>query len=720
MKKVVFAAVRGMRSALVAVIAIVATGAGLVVANNYTMSQGTGTTFASALISAVNYAQMIICDASTGTTACAGVNGSGQLAVAGPVTNAGTFATQLTGATNNINNIAGTVSLPTGASTSALQTTGNTALTTINTTLGSPFQAGGSIGNTAFTANAGTNLNTSALALETGGNLAQIVTDFGAPGATACTTDTASCNLNQQMQRNNQRLTTINTTLGTPMQQTGGSVQLAAGTNLAGKVGIDQTTVGTTNGVSLAQIGATTVSTGTGAVGTGSQRVAVGADSAVLAGSALGLTTGSPLFVAGGSPNSTTMQSAAVANGNGTVLTVSNYGAALVNVNCSVACSGGTTVNFEGTDSTGTFFSIAAYPVAGGASVTTATTTGQFLVPVTGLTSVRARISAYSAGTITVTGTSFFGTFPAVSTATGGTSATDAANFTAGTSSGTPAMGQFTSGGATACVTGHECTVGITAGRAFLTDLSSQAGTAITSVPSSYGTAPTGNVIGVNAFVTNTNANGSATSANSSPVVIASDQAAVAIKAASASIASGAVASGAIASGAIASGAVASGAVSSGAFAAGSIGSGAIASGAIASGAFAAGSFVNATAGDPCMFQAKTNVPISTATGTVALVAAVSAKKIYVCSLTLIANAAVAVSLSEGSGATCGTSNQAGVIGVATNGTAANGLSLAANGGLTLGNGGGTVAQTATANNTLCLFQSGTVQIAGNMTYVQQ
>jgi hypothetical protein len=40
--------------------------------------------------------------------------------------------------------------LPSGAATSALQTTGNTALSTINTTLGSPFQAGGSIGNTAF------------------------------------------------------------------------------------------------------------------------------------------------------------------------------------------------------------------------------------------------------------------------------------------------------------------------------------------------------------------------------------------------------------------------------------------------------------------------------------------------------------------------------------------------------------------------------------------
>lgn len=49
------------------------------------------------------------------------------------VSNSGTFATQLTGATNNINNISGTISLPTGASTSALQTTGNTSLSSIDT-----------------------------------------------------------------------------------------------------------------------------------------------------------------------------------------------------------------------------------------------------------------------------------------------------------------------------------------------------------------------------------------------------------------------------------------------------------------------------------------------------------------------------------------------------------------------------------------------------------
>lgn len=74
------------------------------------------------------------------------------------VTNAGTFAVQASQTGNwDIRNITGTVVLPTGAATSALQSTGNTALTTINTTLGSPFQAGGSIGNTTFAVtNAGT------------------------------------------------------------------------------------------------------------------------------------------------------------------------------------------------------------------------------------------------------------------------------------------------------------------------------------------------------------------------------------------------------------------------------------------------------------------------------------------------------------------------------------------------------------------------------------
>jgi hypothetical protein len=84
-------------------------------------------------------------------------------------------------------------------------------------------------GSWTVTANAGTNLNTSALALDT--SVGTTNTDLGAPGSTACSTDTASCSLNQQMQRLAQRLTTVNTTLGTPLQA-GGTVVANAGTNL--------------------------------------------------------------------------------------------------------------------------------------------------------------------------------------------------------------------------------------------------------------------------------------------------------------------------------------------------------------------------------------------------------------------------------------------------------------------------------------------------------
>lgn len=57
-----------------------------------------------------------------------------------------------------------------------------------------------------------------------------------------------------------------------------GVVGLNAGTNLVGKVGIDQTTPGTTNAVSLSHIGSTAVATGNGIAGTGVQRVTIASD----------------------------------------------------------------------------------------------------------------------------------------------------------------------------------------------------------------------------------------------------------------------------------------------------------------------------------------------------------------------------------------------------------------------------------------------------------
>ena len=71
-------------------------------------------------------------------------------------------------------------------------------------------------------------------------------------------------------------------------------VALTAGSALAGKFGVDQTTPGTTNGVSLSQIGSTTTATGNGTTGAGVQRVTIASDqtafsvnSALTAGTAL-------------------------------------------------------------------------------------------------------------------------------------------------------------------------------------------------------------------------------------------------------------------------------------------------------------------------------------------------------------------------------------------------------------------------------------------------
>lgn len=69
---------------------------------------------------------------------------------------------------------------------------------------------------------------------------------------------------------------------------------LPAGTNLMGKVGIDQTTVGTTNGVSLAQIGSTTIASGNGTASAGVQRVAVISDNSAVAGFGVAATGGAP------------------------------------------------------------------------------------------------------------------------------------------------------------------------------------------------------------------------------------------------------------------------------------------------------------------------------------------------------------------------------------------------------------------------------------------
>jgi hypothetical protein len=120
---------------------------------------------------------------------------------------------------------------------------------------------------------------------------------------------------------------------------------------------------------------------------------------------------------------------------------------------------------------------------------------------------------------------------------------------------------------------------------------------------------------------------------------------------------------------------------------------------------------------DPCAQAVKSNVAIATSSGNVQLVAPVAAKKVYICSLVTVGATASVQSIIEGTGGACTTSAEAAVIGSTTS---ASGMSFAANGGFAYGNGGATVGVTATLANGICLLQTGTAAIAGNMTYVQQ
>ena len=105
-------------------------------------------------------------------------------------------------------------------------------------------------------------------------------------------------------------------------------------------------------------------------------------------------------------PTAGTLQSAAVANGAGTVLSTVGEAVAILTVNCS-SCSGGTTVTFKGSQDGTNYTAINAAQLGTNTISSTTATAGltYWQVPVSGLSSIEAVISAYSAGTVTVTGT---------------------------------------------------------------------------------------------------------------------------------------------------------------------------------------------------------------------------------------------------------------------------------------------------------------------------
>jgi hypothetical protein len=120
---------------------------------------------------------------------------------------------------------------------------------------------------------------------------------------------------------------------------------------------------------------------------------------------------------------------------------------------------------------------------------------------------------------------------------------------------------------------------------------------------------------------------------------------------------------------------------------------------------------------DPCKAHAKLYASISQ-TGNTQLVTGTTSKKIYVCSIHLVAAAATNVAVVEGTGTVCGT-GAAGVGGFG-GATAATGWNFAANGGIALGNGDSSLGAEGTSGDNLCIFNSGSGQVSGGISYVVQ
>jgi hypothetical protein len=116
-----------------------------------------------------------------------------------------------------------------------------------------------------------------------------------------------------------------------------------------------------------------------------------------------------------------------------------------------------------------------------------------------------------------------------------------------------------------------------------------------------------------------------------------------------------------------------------------------------------------------CTNELKTFFPVDIVTATTVLVATgVGGQHVYICSLALVTALANNVAIVAGTGATCGTST-AGMLGGAT---AAEGLNLAANGGITLGSGSGSVARTESTGDSVCIITSAATQLSGVIGYV--
>ena len=120
---------------------------------------------------------------------------------------------------------------------------------------------------------------------------------------------------------------------------------------------------------------------------------------------------------------------------------------------------------------------------------------------------------------------------------------------------------------------------------------------------------------------------------------------------------------------------------------------------------------------DPCSSTGKTYLPINISTATTTEITpslAGASNYYYVCSLVLVTASANNVAVVDDDSDGCGSVTA----GMAGGTTAASGFNLAANGGLTFGNGMGSVFKTNGTNRVVCLVTSAATQLSGTMTVV--
>jgi len=129
----------------------------------------------------------------------------------------------------------------------------------------------------------------------------------------------------------------------------------------------------------------------------------------------------------------------------------------------------------------------------------------------------------------------------------------------------------------------------------------------------------------------------------------------------------------------------------------------------------AQGQFAMGQGLDPCKSQTKLYASINQTANT-QLVAGTASKKIFVCSIHVVAAAATNVAVVEGTGSVCATGT-AGVSGFG-GATVATGWNFAANGGIALGNGDSSLGAEGTSGDNLCIFNSGSGQVSGGISYV--